>query len=368
MGQFQTPRPYQKKAIDRSIQELNRCRSVLIESPTGSGKTLIFSLVIYGFAANKRVVILAPTDELTKQPFRYDWLAERGGRDAWDAQIIATTPQGALANIDKILRNGPIGLIVADECHGAIARQAFEVIRIFRKQGAASLGVSATPDRRDQQMLNELFDVSIVATTIVEAIERGDLSYPYCFTYSIDGEPIIGRDDEIDKMVEIWWQKTGGKPQTIWFTPTIGKAEAYAAALRETGVTAEAISGRTAKQERSDLINRYYIGEIQILVNADLLVQGVDLDCTRCIVIAKHTESRKVFSQAVGRGLRLDPNGDNKCIIICGSYSPSFNLNVPHNGLERPRFDIMKSLDKYEGLSATDVWREMGKNPRTKWG
>lgn len=101
------------------------------------------------------------------------------------------------------------------------------------------------------------------------------------------------------------------------FTPSVLSAQVLAASLRYRGRTAKSVSGQTGRQERRNVIRDFQDGEIQVLANCDLLVQGFDAPGVRALYIARPTFSPSAYIQMAGRGLRGKENGGKEqCRIV----------------------------------------------------
>ena len=101
------------------------------------------------------------------------------------------------------------------------------------------------------------------------------------------------------------------------FTPSVLSAQVLAASLRYRGVNAESVSGQTGRQQRRDVIQRFKDGDIRVLANCDLLVQGFDAPGVRALYIARPTFSPNAYIQMAGRGLRGPENGGKEyCLIV----------------------------------------------------
>lgn len=101
------------------------------------------------------------------------------------------------------------------------------------------------------------------------------------------------------------------------FTPSVLSAQVLAASLRYRGVDAESVSGQTGRQQRRDVIRRFQDGDIRVLANCDLLVQGFDAPGVRALYIARPTFSPNAYIQMAGRGLRGPENGGKEyCLIV----------------------------------------------------
>lgn len=101
------------------------------------------------------------------------------------------------------------------------------------------------------------------------------------------------------------------------FTPSVLSAQVLAASLRYRGIKAESVSGQTGRQQRRDVIRRFQEGEIRVLANCDLLIQGFDAPGVRALYIARPTFSPSAYIQMAGRGLRGQENGGKEeCLIV----------------------------------------------------
>ncbi|MFG1912381.1 sacsin N-terminal ATP-binding-like domain-containing protein [Kribbella sp. NPDC048928] len=101
------------------------------------------------------------------------------------------------------------------------------------------------------------------------------------------------------------------------FTPSVLSAQVLAASLRYRRIEAESVSGQTSRQQRRDVIRRFQKGEIRVLANCDLLIQGFDAPGVRALYIARPTFSPSAYIQMAGRGLRGPKNGGKEeCLIV----------------------------------------------------
>lgn len=71
----------------------------------------------------------------------------------------------------------------------------------------------------------------------------------------------------------------------------------------------------TTKEERRDIIEEFKSGKLPILVNCGILTTGFDYERLDCIILARPTKSKILYTQVIGRGLRLHPDKEN-CMII----------------------------------------------------
>jgi ribosomal protein L32 len=106
-----------------------------------------------------------------------------------------------------------------------------------------------------------------------------------------------------------------GERQTLAFFPKVDMSREFARRLSEAGIPAAHIDANTPKDERGDVLRRYQRGEIRVVSNMGVLTEGFDAPQTSAILMARPTRSETLFTQIIGRGLRLYP-GKQDCLII----------------------------------------------------
>ena len=107
-----------------------------------------------------------------------------------------------------------------------------------------------------------------------------------------------------------------GRP-TIVFAASVAHGEALAELFRRAGVRAANVHGEMPLAERREILERFRRGELQVLVNCALLLEGIDIPQIAAVVMARPTQSSLLYSQAIGRGTRPHPeSGKRDCIVI----------------------------------------------------
>ena len=103
--------------------------------------------------------------------------------------------------------------------------------------------------------------------------------------------------------------------KALCFTPTVKTAYAIAEAFQEAGIAAEALDGTTPLDERRAILERLHTGETQVVCNCGVLTEGFDEPSIDCIIMARPTQSRVLYTQMLGRGTRTYP-GKPDCLIL----------------------------------------------------
>lgn len=348
-----TFRPYQLEAQQavRDAWELalpGDPHPMLVMS-TGSGKTeTALGLVLDAVRAGQRVVWLAHREELVLQPYQRwcrGWpdLAHRvgvvqAGRDDFDRQVVfASVPTLVVSErLERLLAAGSVDLVVVDEAHHSPSRSHAQVIERLLEGGARAVALTATPDREDNLDLGQFWEICF-AYGITDAIDDGWLVPPYSIVHrlpDLDLSKVSGRRDYddaelgaallaarvVEHTVEAMEQAhlavrlperddtaelTARGRGTLVFTATIEQAHLTAEALRKAGWRAQPISGETPRDQRARLLRAFEKGDLDVLCNAAVLTEGTDLPRASCLVLARPTRSWSLYTQMIGRGLRL---------------------------------------------------------------
>ena len=183
-------RPYQDAAIAGAFRAWEENTSALIVLPTGLGKTVVFSEIVRRFQPVRSMVIahreelIFQAAEKIKRVTGLDGGVEMGElrADGWfgtPPPYVISTVQTQCSGGDgggrmtKFLP-GDFGLVVIDEAHHATAGTYRRVIDYYRQNPDCKiLGVTATPDRADEEALGKVFDAVAFDYQILDAINQG---------------------------------------------------------------------------------------------------------------------------------------------------------------------------------------------------
>ena len=166
-----TLRDYQQEMKLRLFKEWELHRSVMVQMPTGTGKTHLLAAIVREFlrGSGSRVWIVAHRRELVDQ---IEETVSRHGMSKEDGRVRVMSIQWLSRN-RKHMDEEP-DLIVIDEAHHALA----ETYRILWENypEARKLGMTATPCRLNGKGFTDLFDSLITSWTVAEFIGKGWLS------------------------------------------------------------------------------------------------------------------------------------------------------------------------------------------------
>ena len=336
---------YQAEMKERIDVAFRSYRSVMVQMPTGTGKTVLLSEVVKSEeqrVKNPWVWIVVHRRELVEQI-----------RDTLDTML--SCPYSTLDTTSPLLsENSRIkvmsiqwlsrhyqdmaekpSLIVIDEAHHAVAKTYAEVMNAYPE--ARKLGVTATPCRLNKKGFTDLFDVLLQSWPTKKFIADGRLSlYDYMSIKadSIDQRMVFGltkRGADGDFSLKEMSEKLDVQPSIerlcdtilryasnkkgIVYAIDIKHAEHIAEQYRVHGIHAVAISSKTPNDERRLTIDKFKAGLIQVLVNVDLFGEGFDCPDVEFIQLARPTLSLAKYLQQVGRGMRVF-EGKKFCLIL----------------------------------------------------
>lgn len=314
----QTLRPYQQRGLAEALAAYrDGARSVLLVSPTGSGKTSLFSYLIAQLhAKSKRALLLVHRRELAAQACNR--LREFG---VPHGPIMAGEhPQPwhgvQVASVQTLTRRTAphADLVVCDEAHLSTAATWAGILSQYPT--ARILGVTATPWRLSGKPLAGAYDASVVVATPAQLREQGFLCDYVGFSYRTpdlsrvrttageynerDSAAAMGESAIVDNVVEEWG-KHARELSTVVFAVTVEHSRQLTAKFRAAGVAAEHLDGATPLEMRKAILRRVELGQTRVFCNVGVAVEGLDIPRLKCCVLARPTKSVSRYLQMVGR-------------------------------------------------------------------
>jgi ribonuclease E len=304
--------------------------------PTASGKTIAAA----GFveAARTLGVLILTHRRLLVSQFQRDLKTEGYGGRLTDV-ITRESPGARLApltiqtyawfarHVGEIDR-GAYQLVICDEAHTALGEKTSAAIRSFPEP--IYIGMTATEQLIAKQV-SDVFPASVDDLPLQDAARRGliaplrDLRVPP--VAAINSVPIVGGDFDQEILAKTLDHQALNQAAASLYrdrfdnTPGIvyaaGVDHAYnlATEFRAAGLKAEAVSGRTPPVRLAETLAAYERGEINVLINAQLLAEGWNSPrATVCMHLAP-TASRRVYQQRIGRIMRLHPRKEAGIVV-----------------------------------------------------
>ena len=345
-------RPYQQDVKDKIFTLWKSEKNVMLQMPTGAGKTILFSSVINDIikVPDSKILIIAHRKELldqisshlSKYNIEHGIIASNKKRSLEKNVQVASIQTLTHKNNEEITKSFVPDFIVIDEAHHTLANTYDQLWKLYPRSW--KLGVTATPCRINGAPFTNHFSELISSLSVKELIEKGFLSDYTFYTENPDSDlskAILSikkksstGDYRIDDLLQnlnverhvkklvLSYSTYANGLKGIVYCISIEHAHNICEAYKNIGVVAEYIDSKTPKTEREQIVQDFKDGKIQVLVNVDIFSEGFDCPDVEFIQMARPTWSLSKYMQQVGRGLRTSP-GKDKTIILdnAGMYA-----------------------------------------------
>lgn len=312
-------------------------RRGLVVLATGLGKTWLAAFDTH-FMEARRVLFVAHREEILGQAaetfLRIRPHARVGfytGRQR-DSQVdILCASIQTLGRANHLQQFSPqhFDYVVVDEFHHAAAPSYHKLLQHFQPQFL--LGLTATPDRTDQSSILSLCDDNLVFTrNLIDGIEAKLLSpfhYYGIYDESVDYTDIPWRNGRFDPaqlsnklatlsrarhVLKEWVAKK--QKRTLAFCVSTRHADFMAEQFRKHNIKAAAVYANS-DLPRGEALRQLEEGRLDILFSVDLFNEGVDLPSIDTVMMLRPTESRILFLQQLGRGLRRHQDKEHLVVL-----------------------------------------------------
>ena len=308
----------------------------IVHLPTGTGKTVqVGKVTEHYYHRGKRTLFLHHRRELRGQTLaKFQDFGLSPEVEEASSRACKQSLNPVIASVLSLqgsrLRSWPrdaFHLIVTDECHHAEATSYQKIYEHFT-DARGHIGVTATVDRHDGKSLLKTYpDGILYSYSLLDAVSDGWLVRPKAIRLGIRPDlrrcRVIAGDfvaselgvaisDHLADIAESIRVEIGRR-RTIVFTPTIASARTLADQLQVVGLQAEAVWGTHPDRDR--IIARFRSGDTQVIANVAVLGEGLDVPEVEAVVLCRPTQSRSLYAQMIGRGLRLATGKDLLLVV-----------------------------------------------------
>lgn len=321
----------------------------LLYHATGTGKTT--TAVIDAKNFGKRTLFLAHTHELVEQAtnrFNELWSEVTVGKyvesiKQSNSHVVCGSIQSVALNLEKF-KDDDFDYLIIDEAHHASADTYQKVLSYFKPKFI--LGLTATPERTDDNtIILDIFKNTAHRLDIETAVEIGELVPVRCFRihtnidltnvrfnalkYNIrELENKIFVPERNNLIVKTWIECVKNK-KTLIFCASVKHAEEIAELFRQENIPAFAVSGNMKSSIRHENLEQFAKGDVNVLCACDLLNEGWDCPETEVLFMARPTMSKMLYTQQLGRGMRLSENKDS--LIVFDFVDNASQYNSPQS-------------------------------------
>lgn len=314
----------------KALKELNRYRvmgihKALIVAAAGSGKTYLAAFDARNYNPKRLLYIVHEGSIMQKslETFREVFGAEvtygvynKDSSDI-DAQFLFAGNLKLSQTLD-LFKEDEFDYIVLDECHHATAESYRKIINHFKPDFL--VGLTATPERMDNEDVFELFDANVPYELRLRDAIINDLVVPFHYFGIRDSLIDYGLSKEQERKLisqlaseehctfireKIEEHRPSGKLKAIAFCRNVTHARMMSEELGEYYKTVY-LTGKNSVGERVKAYNELQDDNkpLEILFTVDILNEGVDIPGCNMVIFLRPTESSTIFIQQLGRGLR----------------------------------------------------------------
>ncbi|MCA6430345.1 MAG: DEAD/DEAH box helicase [Cytophagales bacterium] len=343
--------PYQQEAhrLITDFFSLPANRRLLFVMPTGTGKTTVFSSWIEKqYALGQHALAVVHRIELVDQ------IHARIKSLGVDAGIIASDYPSQrhhrvqVASIQTLSKRQcpPADWVIIDEAHHCRADSYERLLGIYPK--AKFIGFTATPVRLDGKGFDEYFQSLISLHSLAWYFERKYLVRPQHLVCTFPNEkiPVAKTGDyDLDVLGDLMMDdKYIHNPLQAYQTHAMGRkaivfcvnrkhSELVAADFCNAGIPAVHLDGETPKDLRASYLNEFKTGLIKVIVNYDIVGEGLDVPDVEVVVLHRRTKSLSLYLQWVGRAIRTAKGKTTALVLDCAG------LWLEHKALAGDDFD-----------------------------
>lgn len=339
-------RKYQLEAVNAVEADwANGFSRVGVVLPTGAGKSTVGGeLISRAYQRGQTVVSLAHRGELLDQ-MRRDTIAVnplipvsdmgivRAEEDDHHCPIVFATLQ-TLAKARRRHALGKRDILLVDEVHHAAADGFHTTLReLGSYEDSLLCGLTATMYRKNSGKigLGDVIQKISYEKDLGWAIRSGFLVLPRGLTVRIkdldklnDVRSVAGdfHQAEMADVMEAATQyvvdavKMHAADRTpIIFAASVDACDHIADSLTDAGYPAMSVTGRLSYEDRKPIYEDFRQGRIKAIVTVQVLTEGADFPMCDTVVLARPTRSPNLYSQMVGRALRLHPGKEDALVI-----------------------------------------------------
>lgn len=344
-------RPIQHQAVDSVFREWDTVKSTLMVCPTGFGKTICMAEIIKRakekdiaeFPDNKPglALVIAHREELITQAAdkikRVTGLncdIEMGEKRVYFDEIFGSvdvvistiqTQNSGQDSYERMTRFTPshFSTLLIDEAHHAISKSYRKIIDYYSQNPRLKIvGVTATPDRSDEEAMGNVFESVAFDYEISDAINDGwlvDIKQRIIDVEGLDFSSVKTTAGDLNggELADIMETEKNlhgiatpsieviKDKRAIAFTASVKHAELLCEIFnRHHDGMAAWVCGKTDKDERRRILKAFASGEIQVVCNCGVLTEGFDDAGIDFIIMARPTKSRALYAQMAGRAIR----------------------------------------------------------------
>ncbi|WP_424525795.1 DEAD/DEAH box helicase family protein [Spiroplasma endosymbiont of Glossina fuscipes fuscipes] len=350
----------------------------LVIMATGTGKTVVAAFdYFYQLQAKGgqlvKILFLAHQKEILDQALQtfrgvlmdqtFGEVMYEGKTSENNAHLFATIQ--TMANKLSQFKRNHFDVIIFDEAHHIAATTFDQVFNYFQPQQV--LGLTATPEREDGKSIKKYFaDEYAAELRLWDAINQR-LLCPFDY-YCIDDNTVdltgvdlkadnelfkklntTARNDLLLKMIDKYIGLYA-KPTALIFCVTTEHAKLVATFLRANHFRADYLTSEN-REQRTRILHEFKIGRINYLCVVNMFNEGIDVPEINTIILLRPTNSKTVYLQQLGRGLRkTELKSRLEVYDLISNIDSKYDITIGIKNLYDPKLTSIKGLLANDGL------------------
>jgi len=368
-------RDYQTKLVDEIRNSFtNKKKRVILCSPTGSGKTVMFTYIVKNaIEKGGRVLIFTHRTELLKQSSKTfanfglipELITANSTPDLSLSLHVSMVETFNRRIEDYLLFLQSRTLIIIDEAH----LESFTKLLPYFSPQTYVIGATATPYRKGKQnSLSDFYNAMIQNVDTPDLIRDGYLSDSITYGVEIDLKKLKRRGDDYDteqyyqenkiyEGVVTNYKRLTPNKKAILFASNVNSSKQVCLQFNISGIKAKHIDGTTPDAERISILEWFANTPNAVICNCGILNAGYDQPDIEVVILYRATTSLPLFLQMCGRGSRVTPTKSKFTILDFGSnisrhgyWEQNRYWSLEKKEKENKKAEPMKSCKQCEAL------------------
>lgn len=345
---FQEVTRIQERAIGEAVGAVLEGQSVLIEAPTGAGKTRIFSRIFEelekSIGESASFLSMVHRDFLARQAEKefHKWVKDTPLTTSLAANgVLDQSGRCVYAIVDTVvarqdqLKSYRFGTI--DEVHHASDNKTSDYGKVIDKlvrdnPDIQFITATASPRRADQRSLHPVLQQAKRITIGYKELARaGQIKLPITKELAIpakgggtlrdvaiahyrphkEADPAgitkalraARTDNHFSEVADLWERHSNGR-RTIAYASRISEARAFAEEMQSRGYRIGVVDSAMGREHNAQALEDYGAGKYDMLVSVKMIDEGLDVPATRCCLILRESTTENEYQQMVGRCIR----------------------------------------------------------------
>lgn len=348
---------------ENALESLSNLRKLgvkkgLVVAATGTGKTYLAAFDALQVNP-KKLLFIVHREKILKDAMKtfLNLMDVKAGLYTGNEKDL--TADYIFASIQTISRNinlyhfakDTFDYIVIDEAHRSVAPTYQKVMEHFTPD--FMLGLTATPERTDANSIFDLFDNQVAAEIRLRDALKENLVVPfhyYGITDAVTDYSGIDVTKDIDEVAERLnikarvdliieniekYDVSGRKTKAIGFCANIKHAKYMASEFNNRGLVSAVLTSENDENQREITLQQLEDDkhELSFIFAVDILNEGVDIPSLNLVLMLRPTQSPIIFTQQLGRGLRLYSNKEYLTVLdFIGNHNKSFLIPIALSG------------------------------------